>query len=457
MIVDQFGGEHSSCSHGAVEAFCLSVRAVAAHRVAGDHMASALRHDRDLPAAHALTGLGTVLSGKAENVSDAAAALRRARLALERASGGTPFEIALTDALGLAIAGQIKKSAACLEAHCEIRPRAFLAIKLANSLRFMSGQPEVMLRTTNAVLPNWDASVPGFGYLLGMHAFGLEECGAFEEAENAGRRAVRHEPDDTWGIHAVGHVMEMQGRAGDGMNWLEASRPLWPSCNNFAYHLAWHLALFHLESRDYGRVLELYDDEVRPSQTDDFRDMANAVSLLWRLDQEGVDVGRRWDGLYEIAMRRREDTTLVFASLHYLLALVAAGDFAAAEDLVSAMRTSARLGNDDQSRVARSVGVNVADAILGLSSGKATENRTFDELAIELPAIGGSHAQRDVFLRTMMTMAAAAGDAGTLAGLKRIRESLRSEDRFGRLVSARLGHRGRRSEIVDAMPHLDVR
>lgn len=455
MIIDQFGGEHSTNSDGAVAAFGDAVLAVATHRAAGDPLGHALKQDPHLPAAHALTGLGTVLLGKAENVSDAAKSLRGARAALAGVAGGTSFEAALVDALELAIAGQFRQAAARLEAHCELRPRAFLAIKVANAFRFMSGQPEVMLRTTNAVLPSWNSEAPGYGYLLGMHAFGLEECGAFDEAEQAGRRAVRLQHDDSWGIHAVSHVMEMQGRAVEGMKWLEASRPLWPSCNNFGYHLAWHLALFHLETRDYASVLDLYDSDVRPTQTDDFRDMSNAISLLWRLDQEGVDVGWRWEELYEIALRRREDTTLVFASLHYLLALVAAGDFASAEELVSAMRTSAGQGDDDQSSVARSVGLNIAEAIVGISPGNGALIQSFDDLAIRLPAIGGSHAQRDVFVRTLMMLAAGAGNSSALENLKRVRESLRCEDRFARLITARLSHR-RSDDLADAMPHLDV-
>ena len=74
---------------------------------------------------------------------------------------------------------------------------------------------------------------------------------------------------------------------------------------------------------EHEQVLKIYDEEVRPQQTDDFRDMANAISLLWRLNQTGVDVGSRWADMAEIALRRRHDTTLVFASLHTLAALVA--------------------------------------------------------------------------------------------------------------------------------------
>src|SRR5262249_44678315 len=156
------------------------------------------------------------------------------------------------------------------------------------------------------------------------------------------------------GLHAVSHVFEMGGRIAEGRDWLAQSRPVWSSCNNFSFHMAWHLALLHLEAGDCDAVLAVYDEAIRPSQTDDFRGMANAVSILWRFEQQGVDVGDRWHGLHEIAYRRRTDTTYVFASLHYLLALIAAGDLAAAGDLVEALRRR-REDGCDQARVASKI------------------------------------------------------------------------------------------------------
>ena len=63
--------------------------------------------------------------------------------------------------------------------------------------------------------------LPGYGNVLGMLAFGLEECGDYAEAEKAGRRSVEISPEDLWGIHAVAHVLEMQGRLADGAAWLD--------------------------------------------------------------------------------------------------------------------------------------------------------------------------------------------------------------------------------------------
>ena len=130
--------------------------------------------------------------------------------------------------------------------------------------------------------------------MLGCHAFGLEETGDYGAAERAGREAIERNPADIWGAHAVQHVFEMTGRPHDGIAWTERLEVNWRKCNNFAYHALWHRCLFLLELGEAEGALERYDREVRPESTDDLLDISNAVSLLWRLERAGVDVGRRW-------------------------------------------------------------------------------------------------------------------------------------------------------------------
>ena len=236
----------------------------------------------------------------------------------------------------------------------------------------------------------------------------------------------------------------MQGRTREGIAWLEASRPVWTGCNNFSFHMAWHLALFHLETGDHERVLAIYDTQVRPHSTDDFRDVANAVSLLWRLEQEGVSVGARWGELGAIAMRRRRDTTLTFASLHNLLALIAMGEIDAAWELVDALATSAVQAEGDQGQVTEAVGIELATTLLDLALNRAPRS-DFASLASRLPRLGGSHAQRDVFVRTLAEFAAIRGESDALRTILGIRRRLKRDDRVVTLLEHRLAGARRRN------------
>ena len=437
MLRDRFHGQHSTDSEAAIAAFEQAVLAVAAHRPLGDALQKALSADPNLIAAHVLGGFGALLLGRAETTAAARSACDAATAAARSVKALSDSEAVLLLALREAVVGRLRRAAGHLEQHLIAAPEDFLAAKIAHALRFMLGDRNEMLRLTGHLVSSAPVSGAGYGFLMGCHAFGLEECGLYAEAEAVGRRAVALEPADSWGLHAVSHVFEMTGRVDEGRDWLNASRPVWSRCNNFSFHMAWHLALLHLEKGNHDAVLAIYDEEVRPVETDDFRDMSNAVSMLWRLEQEGVDVGDRWNGPAEIAYRRRTDTTYVFASLHYLLALIAAGKMSSAEELVEAMR-SRRLDECDQGRVTRFVGLPVAEALIRIPGQRVKSGLCLSEMARRLPAIGGSHAQRDVFLRSLMAVAVKGRDERSLRAIASLRRQLRHEDRFHNAIMKRV-------------------
>lgn len=436
-IRDLYSGQHSSSDAKAVAAYEVAVHNLAAHRPAvPEALASALDADPGFIAAHALKGFGSVLLGRGEMLSPARSALSLARDALD-ARGGTSSERALVEALKIAATGNLLSAAVRLDARLDEEPLDFLAMKLAHALRFMGGDGRGMLASTSAILDAWSPSTPGYGFLLGCHAFSLEETGEYASAESIGLEAIRREPWDAWGLHAITHVYEMEDRTTEGIVSLGQHRRIWSQCNNFAFHMAWHLAVFHLAQGRHDLALALYDKEVRPTPTDDFRDVANAVSLLWRLRQEEVDVGDRWSELHSIAMNRRRDTTLIFASLHHLFALLAVGDQAAAQDLLDAISDRAAACAGDQSHVAAEIGQHLGHIVASAHS-RQSIRWEFSRLANRLPKLGGSHAQRDVFLRTLALIAAESGDNPSLEGVLAFRRRLKREDRFERIVFDRL-------------------
>src|SRR3546814_9391403 len=102
-----------------------------------------------------------------------------------------------------------------------------------------------------------------------MHAFGLEETGDYARAEAAGRRALDMQPLDCWAHHAVAHVMEMQGRAEDGIGWMLAREPHWSGDDNFfRVHNWWHRALYPLNLGQADAVLALYDGPIREGRSE---------------------------------------------------------------------------------------------------------------------------------------------------------------------------------------------
>ncbi|MEL6316674.1 MAG: hypothetical protein AAFR16_03430 [Pseudomonadota bacterium] len=168
--------------------------------------------------------------------------------------------------------------------------------------------------------------------------------------------------------------------------------------------------MFHLDRGEHARVLELYDHEIRKDKTDDYRDISNAASLLMRLEFEGVDVGERWDEIAGLSSARADDGCVVFADLHYMLALGGGDRDDAMARLLGAMQARAerRLGCMD--RVAADVGLSAGEGLRAFSAGDyAGAYARLSGVRGKMPEIGGSHAQRDVFERVTIEAALRAG------------------------------------------------
>ena len=91
-------------------------------------------------------------------------------------------------------------------------PRDALALQWAHLFDFYRGDAVQLAERVAPLLVDWPEDDPLHPYVLALHAFGLEESARYAEAEAVGRRALAADPRVPWAIHAVAHVMEMQGR-----------------------------------------------------------------------------------------------------------------------------------------------------------------------------------------------------------------------------------------------------
>lgn len=103
-------------------------------------------------------------------------------------------------------------------------PRDALALQWAHLFDFYRGDATQLRQRVARVLPEWDERDPLYPYVLGQYAFGLEECQLYAQAEETGRRALAGSAKVPWAIHAVAHVMEMQGRHHEGSAWMKIGR-----------------------------------------------------------------------------------------------------------------------------------------------------------------------------------------------------------------------------------------
>jgi tetratricopeptide (TPR) repeat protein len=390
-------------------------------------LAAVLDRAPDFALAHAARGLFSLLLGRREMVETAQTSARLARAANPVAIRDAGWCAALEGWLTCGPAAALPPLDAVLAAH----PEDTLTVKLAHAIRFILGDAPGMRASLERSLPAHGPDHPCRGYLLGCLAFALEETGDYAAAERSGRDGLALAADDAWGLHAVAHVHDMTGRPDCGIALIEAQSGAWLQANNFRYHVWWHKALLHLDRGDIAEVLALYDARIRIDKTDDYRDIANATSLLMRLELEGVAVGDRWAELADLAERRTDDACLVFADLHYMLALTGDRREDAATRLLGRIRQDAQRGTG-MAQIMADPGIGTAAGLAAFGDGQY--ERAFAHLFAARPrlqTVGGSHAQRDVFERVTV-------DAGLRAG---------RFDEVGLILSERTA---RRAGIEDA-------
>jgi tetratricopeptide (TPR) repeat protein len=216
-------------------------------------------------------------------------------------------------------------------------PGDILALLVAHALDFRLGRRRMMRDRIAQVLPEWNAAMPGYASVLAMYAFALEENGQYHRAEKMARRALALDPRHAGAIHVVVHVMEMQGRAREGLAFLAANEPAWVEGSGFSVHLAWHRALLQLDADDLNAALATYDAQIANGRASEMSELADASALLWRLQLRNIEVSERWQRLAD----RWELQTLAgarpFYVVHAMMAFVAAGRAGAAARVLEAL------------------------------------------------------------------------------------------------------------------------
>lgn len=416
---DVFGQDVQLGSAGGLAAWNAAMLAFLAHGATTPlHLADVLAREPRFTLGHAVKGLFCLMLGRAEMVGVA----QSARAACGVPDG--PRETALLAALDAWLGGSPRGAVAALAG---LPAADALAVKLDHGIRFLLGDSAGMRSALERVLPACGPDHPARGYLLGCHAFALEETGDYAQAEAAGRAGLALCPDDAWGLHAVAHVFDMTANAAGGLDWLDGREAAWAHCNNFRYHVWWHKALMHLDLGDRDRVLALYDTQIRADRTDDYRDISNATSLLCRLELDGVAVGARWEELADLCEKRTDDGCLIFADLHYLLALIGGRRDVAIGQVLGRLQRTAAQAQGDMARLAAHPGLAAAAGLEAFGEGNyRLAYLNLAQARAAMPGIGGSHAQRDVFERLTIDAAIRSGYHQDATRLLQARTTLRN-------------------------------
>jgi len=195
----------------------------------------------------------------------------------------------------------------------------------------------------------------------------------FSQGETGYAHALAHRLFDS-GQLPLGHRLLgewLAGHQGRGSDWV---------------HLQFHMAVFELALDDWDGAYVRFLTQVLPAAATTTEALTDAPALLWRLAiQASEPVALPWQPLYRTALASIEHAPDPFVQIHHLLALAGAGDAAG---------ILGWLQRDERDAVVERFGL--ACAALAKRAYAEAGSRLMRVIP-ELPRIGGSHAQGQLF------------------------------------------------------------
>jgi tetratricopeptide (TPR) repeat protein len=439
-VTDRYGNAVSSGTRAAVEKLDAALELMLGYRP--DPLAEVdalLAEHPDFAMAHAFRAGLMVMSMERSCVAEAEASVSAA----SELPGTNERERAHLDAAQAWCEGDFATAHRKYATLATAYPRDLFAQQVAHQFDFFLGNPVGLRDRPATAMRAWREAEPGFSWLLGMEAFGLEECGEYAAAEDAGRMALALQPKDAWAVHAVTHVMEMQGRDVEGVAFLAKRKEDWTLAGMLAVHNWWHQALFHLERAEFDQACAIYDSAVAAGvakgEDQPAIELVDASAMLWRLLLRGADTGRRFAQLSTAWERHGGEGFYAFNDLHAVMAHLGAGRQDMAAHVIGAMRRAA-VEEGTNARLTREVGLPLADGFMAFARGDYV--RATDLVAPvrrRAIAFGGSNAQRDVIGLTVLEAALRGRQWGLAQALAGERISAKPESPLARSLMARAG------------------
>src|SRR5215470_14294377 len=329
--------------------------------------------DRDPGLALAHAGAAVCLFLE-ERFAETKAATEAARGAATRQTERERSHVA---ALTAWTSGQVPQAERLMREHLATWPRDAMVFQRLYYVYFWLGKFPEMLALTDALRDRY----PGSSFVLGLHAFALEEAGRCAEAIRTAEAALTLEANDPWSVHALAHALYESASFDSGVTKLPPAIHPCRGLNWFRNHLVWHLALV------------------------------------------GEPVAARWAPFTAIARERVNRMGLLFHAAHVAMALAGGGDWAAAKAHLEAVRARAP---KDPTRLMGDVLAPLIEGLHAFAQGDyATTIAKIEPLRPRIVELGGSRAQRDVFHDTLFEACFRGGDA----------------ERAGRFLAERLARR----------------
>ena len=211
-------------------------------------------------------------------------------------------------------------------------------------------------------------------------------------------RALGLAPDNANAAHGRAHGFYEQGAAAEGEAFIAAWLPGYDRAAPLHGHLSWHQALFALQCGDFERAVSIYRGAISPSASEALPmfTVIDCAAFAARCAMYGSPLAAAdLRDLMTFAGERFPKPGLPFVNVHLALAHVADAQTAGLAELCSGVQALL----DDGRQASGPVVATICGALLAFAAGRyADAARGLDQALPELSRLGGSGAQRDVFI-----------------------------------------------------------
>jgi tetratricopeptide (TPR) repeat protein len=250
-------------------------------------------------------------------------------------------------------------------------------------------------------------------WFAAWYGFVHTELGQRAEGRRIVEQALATNPRNANAIHALAHVFYEAGEPEAAAELLDAWLPGYGRAAPLHCHLSWHHALSELERGNLGAAWAIYHDALTPAASSlapPINALTDAAAFLWRVHLRGEVVPREeWEAVRALADGFAPG--IVFADLHAALVYAICEDLATLQFRLESLRRSASAGT---------IALPLAEGLAAFARGEFAQAVTLLTPVKEgVVCVGGSGAQRDLFLYTLLAAYQRTGCATEAAVLHR--------------------------------------
>ncbi len=344
-------------------------------------------------------------------VGDMPEARRSAALGRDLAAALSARERRHADIVCFALHGESTRALRAVREHAAVHPRDAVPLSFALGVYGLLGfggfndfhaqQATLLESVAHAWGDDW--------WFLAAYGWGLVEIGDVNKGIPMLDRAMELNPRNANAVHGRIHAYYEEGAPAEGEALIDAWLPNYDRYAVLHGHLSWHRALFALQRGDGERAIDIYRNSVGPaaSRALPMFTTIDAASFLTRASIAGhlLDNSESQQ-LAAFARKHFPEPGVPFVNAHLAMAYAAAGD----NDTLSSLERGIASLLDDGKQSSGPVVALVCEAIsaYGRCQYDITLGRMVEAMS-ELERLGGSHAQRDVFIDLAISAALRAG------------------------------------------------